>query len=73
MFSTPFFFHILMDCHVLLQGWSNAAAMDMNEFYHDIISKEERNRIDSIEPFDEYEVRKLPRHMPLSTLFPCFL
>ena len=46
-----------MDCHVLLQGWSNAEAMDMNEFYYNVISKGERSRIDCIEPFDEFEVR----------------
>eukprot|EP00112_Aurelia_sp_Birch-Aquarium-sp1_P016678 Seg3801.4 transcript_id=Seg3801.4/GoldUCD/mRNA.D3Y31 product="tRNA wybutosine-synthesizing protein 4" protein_id=Seg3801.4/GoldUCD/D3Y31 len=36
-------------------GWSDADAMDMNEFYYNVISEEERNRIDCIEPFDEFE------------------
>ena len=31
-------------------------AVDMNYFYYELISKEERDKIDNIEKFDEYEV-----------------
>jgi len=29
--------------------------MDMNQFYHGLVSKEERHLVELIEPFDEYE------------------
>lgn len=29
--------------------------MDMNQFYYNLVSEEERNRVEWLEPFDEYE------------------
>ncbi|XP_065053055.1 tRNA wybutosine-synthesizing protein 4-like [Rhopilema esculentum] len=36
-------------------GWQRCNAMDMNEFYHNIVSQEERNHVEDIESFDEFE------------------
>jgi len=36
-------------------GWSWCEALDMNTFYFQCIPLEERQRIDKLEPFDEYE------------------
>lgn len=30
--------------------------LDMNAFYHGLVPEEERCRVESLEPFDEYEV-----------------
>ncbi|XP_029446751.1 tRNA wybutosine-synthesizing protein 4 [Rhinatrema bivittatum] len=39
----------------LNNGWSECHVMDMNEFHFNFISKSERRRIETIEPFDEFE------------------
>lgn len=36
-------------------GWEQSEAMDMNQFYYNLVSEEERNRVEWLEPFDEYE------------------
>ncbi|KAK3108722.1 hypothetical protein FSP39_014162 [Pinctada imbricata] len=36
-------------------GWHTCQAMDMNQFYQTIIDAAERERIENLEPFDEYE------------------
>lgn len=42
--------------HRFLQaGWTACSAMDMNEFYHCFLPAEERQRIEHLEPFDEFE------------------
>jgi len=38
-----------------VQGWSSAAAADMNYFYNVVVSQDERSCVESLEPFDEYE------------------
>lgn len=38
-----------------IQGWERVEAMDMNQFYSNLVSPEERNRVEFLEPFDEYE------------------
>ncbi|XP_006831947.1 PREDICTED: leucine carboxyl methyltransferase 2 [Chrysochloris asiatica] len=42
-------------CRFLQAGWTACTAMDMNEFYHRFLPKEERQRIENLEPFDEFE------------------
>lgn len=41
----------------MFQGWPSAGiqALDMNEFYYNILTREERHRVESLEMFDEYE------------------
>ncbi|XP_004609664.2 tRNA wybutosine-synthesizing protein 4 [Sorex araneus] len=42
--------------HRFLQaGWSSCVVMDMNEFYRCFLPTEERQRVESLEPFDEFE------------------
>lgn len=42
--------------HRFLQaGWTACSAMDMNEFYRCFLPTEERQRIENLEPFDEFE------------------
>lgn len=36
-------------------GWTACRAMDMNEFYRCFLPAEERRRMESLEPFDEFE------------------
>ncbi|KAL3831855.1 hypothetical protein ACJMK2_023552 [Sinanodonta woodiana] len=36
-------------------GWSHCSAMDMNQFYTNLVPVEERQRIEMLEPFDEHE------------------
>lgn len=36
-------------------GWSNVNIYDMNELYYNALDENERNRINKIEPFDEFE------------------
>ncbi|XP_013402426.1 tRNA wybutosine-synthesizing protein 4 isoform X2 [Lingula anatina] len=36
-------------------GWSSVHSMNMNHFYTNILDLEERRRVDTLEPFDEYE------------------
>ena len=47
-----------IDAHTnifLQNNWDSACGMDMNFFYHNYLDMEEKLRISSIEPFDEYE------------------
>nr|XP_020493507.1 tRNA wybutosine-synthesizing protein 4 isoform X1 [Labrus bergylta] len=37
------------------KGWERCVCLDMNEFYLGLVSEEERHRVESLEPFDEYE------------------
>lgn len=42
--------------HRFLQaGWTTCSAMDMNEFYRCFLPTEERQRMENLEPFDEFE------------------
>ncbi|XP_055989418.1 tRNA wybutosine-synthesizing protein 4 [Sorex fumeus] len=42
--------------HRFLQaGWSSCTVMDLNEFYRCFLPTEERRRVESLEPFDEFE------------------
>lgn len=42
--------------HRFLQaGWTACSAMDMNGFYRCLVPAEERGRMESLEPFDEFE------------------
>lgn len=43
----------MCDC---VQGWEQCVCLDMNVFYLGLVPEEERGRVDSLEPFDEYEV-----------------
>ncbi|XP_041366249.1 tRNA wybutosine-synthesizing protein 4-like [Gigantopelta aegis] len=40
---------------VVSHGWSWCEASDMNQIYHELIPTAERERVERIEPFDEYE------------------
>ncbi|XP_069033486.1 tRNA wybutosine-synthesizing protein 4 isoform X2 [Embiotoca jacksoni] len=37
------------------KGWEQCVCLDMNEFYFGLVPEEERSRVESLEPFDEYE------------------
>ncbi|KAL2790442.1 tRNA wybutosine-synthesizing protein 4 [Daubentonia madagascariensis] len=39
----------------LQAGWTACSAVDMNEFYRCFLPAEERRRMESLEPFDEFE------------------
>ncbi|XP_049754317.1 tRNA wybutosine-synthesizing protein 4 [Elephas maximus indicus] len=39
----------------LQAGWTACSAMDMNEFYRRFLPAQERRRIETLEPFDEFE------------------
>ncbi|XP_037358227.1 tRNA wybutosine-synthesizing protein 4 [Talpa occidentalis] len=42
--------------HRFLQaGWTTCTAMDLNKFYSCFLSAEERQRVENLEPFDEFE------------------
>lgn len=52
------------------QDWRYVAASDMNYFYNVVISEDERSRVESVEPFDEYEEWHLKcAHYMLLTAF----
>ncbi|KAK0147052.1 tRNA wybutosine-synthesizing protein 4 [Merluccius polli] len=36
-------------------GWEQCVCLDMNEFYLSLVPEDERHRVESLEPFDEYE------------------
>ncbi|XP_061177591.1 tRNA wybutosine-synthesizing protein 4-like [Saccostrea echinata] len=36
-------------------GWSRSEAADMNHFYRELVPPSEQQRVESLEPFDEYE------------------
>uniref|UniRef100_A0A8C2CCR2 tRNA wybutosine-synthesizing protein 4 n=1 Tax=Cyprinus carpio TaxID=7962 RepID=A0A8C2CCR2_CYPCA len=40
------------------KGWEKCVCMDMNQFYFDLLLEEERQRVEGLEPFDEFEVSK---------------
>ncbi|KAK2840324.1 hypothetical protein Q5P01_014064 [Channa striata] len=37
------------------KGWERCVCLDMNDFYLGLVPEEERCRVESLEPFDEYE------------------
>uniref|UniRef100_UPI0037E8DBA5 tRNA wybutosine-synthesizing protein 4 n=1 Tax=Semicossyphus pulcher TaxID=241346 RepID=UPI0037E8DBA5 len=37
------------------KGWEQCVCLDMNEFYLGLVPEEERSRVETLEPFDEYE------------------
>ncbi|XP_049904417.1 tRNA wybutosine-synthesizing protein 4 [Epinephelus moara] len=37
------------------KGWEQCVCLDMNDFYLGLVSEEERHRVESLDPFDEYE------------------
>uniref|UniRef100_A0A3Q2DDA7 Uncharacterized protein n=1 Tax=Cyprinodon variegatus TaxID=28743 RepID=A0A3Q2DDA7_CYPVA len=37
------------------KGWECCACLDMNDFYLGLVPQEERDRVESLEPFDEHE------------------
>ncbi|MGH0158753.1 UNVERIFIED_CONTAM: hypothetical protein FKN15_055516 [Acipenser sinensis] len=37
------------------RGWEECVCVDMNHFYFEFLSEEERSRVARLEPFDEYE------------------
>ncbi|XP_071400697.1 tRNA wybutosine-synthesizing protein 4 [Centroberyx affinis] len=37
------------------KGWEQCVCLDMNDFYLGLVPEEERRRVESLEPFDEYE------------------
>ncbi|XP_067401002.1 tRNA wybutosine-synthesizing protein 4 isoform X2 [Emydura macquarii macquarii] len=39
----------------LQAGWAKCSVIDMNEFYAGFIPEDERQRVQALEPFDEYE------------------
>ncbi|XP_072479890.1 tRNA wybutosine-synthesizing protein 4 [Notamacropus eugenii] len=36
-------------------GWAACSALDMNEFYRGLLPAQERRRVETLEPFDEFE------------------
>ena len=38
-----------------MKGWTDAFAVDMNQFYRNSLSTQEHTRVEHLEPFDEYE------------------
>uniref|UniRef100_A0A7N9AWE5 tRNA wybutosine-synthesizing protein 4 n=1 Tax=Mastacembelus armatus TaxID=205130 RepID=A0A7N9AWE5_9TELE len=42
-------------CRFLDEGWDQCVCLDMNDFYLGLVPEEERCRVESLEPFDEYE------------------
>uniref|UniRef100_A0A8C6W4G3 Leucine carboxyl methyltransferase 2 n=1 Tax=Nannospalax galili TaxID=1026970 RepID=A0A8C6W4G3_NANGA len=39
----------------LVAGWTACSAMDLNEFYRRLLPSDERRRVETLEPFDEFE------------------
>lgn len=39
----------------LQAGWTTCSALDLNEFYRRLIPADERRRVETLEPFDEFE------------------
>lgn len=42
-------------CRFLDKGWDECVCLDMNDFFFGLVPEEERCRMESLEPFDEYE------------------
>ena len=42
------------------QGWEQCVCLDMNQFYLGLVPQPERQRVERLEPFDEFEVRCSP-------------
>ena len=52
------------------QGWKTCAAVDMNHFYNHCVCDSEKQRVDALEPFDEFEEWSLKwSHYSLITAF----
>lgn len=62
MRHTQFFVEILMQLIYFInicdfvQGWEQCVCLDMNAFYLGLVPEVERCRVETLEPFDEYEV-----------------
>uniref|UniRef100_A0A8B9L0D3 tRNA wybutosine-synthesizing protein 4 n=1 Tax=Astyanax mexicanus TaxID=7994 RepID=A0A8B9L0D3_ASTMX len=39
----------------LQQGWEKCTCLDMNQFYFSLLSQDEQERVENMEPFDEFE------------------
>uniref|UniRef100_A0A672TCF5 tRNA wybutosine-synthesizing protein 4 n=1 Tax=Sinocyclocheilus grahami TaxID=75366 RepID=A0A672TCF5_SINGR len=37
------------------KGWEKCVCLDMNQFYFDLLLEDERQRVEGLEPFDEFE------------------
>ncbi|KAF4109123.1 tRNA wybutosine-synthesizing protein 4 [Onychostoma macrolepis] len=37
------------------KGWEECVCLDMNQFYFDLLLEDERQRVEGLEPFDEFE------------------
>ncbi|XP_077072010.1 tRNA wybutosine-synthesizing protein 4 [Siphateles boraxobius] len=37
------------------KGWEKCVCLDMNQFYFDLLPEDERQRVEGLEPFDEFE------------------
>lgn len=48
-----------------VQGWEQCVCLDMNVFYLGLVPEEERGRVESLEPFDEYEVGSLLKRVTI--------
>ncbi|TSQ01556.1 tRNA wybutosine-synthesizing protein 4 [Bagarius yarrelli] len=40
---------------LLQRGWEKCVCLDMNQFYLGVLPEDERNRVEKLEPFDEFE------------------
>lgn len=60
---------VLMSLSASAQGWDDCVCLDLNAFYLDLVSEEERSRVQNLEPFDEHEVRNLHKHW-MHVLYP---
>ncbi|XP_014866694.1 PREDICTED: tRNA wybutosine-synthesizing protein 4 isoform X3 [Poecilia mexicana] len=47
--------HCVCVCACCPQGWERCVCVDMNAFYLGLVPQEERDRIETLEPFDEHE------------------
>ena len=55
---------------VVIQGWQTSAAVDMNHFYNHYVCDSEKQRVNALEPFDEFEEWSLKcSHYSLITAF----
>ncbi|KAG9348695.1 hypothetical protein JZ751_029012 [Albula glossodonta] len=47
---------VTVDCYLCcIQGWGSCVCLDMNQFFLGLVSEKERRRVESLEPFDEFE------------------
>ncbi|KAK3568902.1 hypothetical protein QTP86_019557 [Hemibagrus guttatus] len=40
---------------LLQKGWEKCVCLDMNQFYFSLLTEDERDRVEKLEPFDEFE------------------